>query len=546
MALWYNNPMKKLILCFLVGLSVGCLAGALDQVKAQWGLPRGNVAAAQKSAAQLTAEGSWPDIDYKARQRSGWTLPAHLCRVRELAAAARINRDPTLLAAAHRSLGFWIQNNFKNSNWWWNDIGVPSMMGPIGLLLDKDLTEAERTYIRKVLSRRSLGCMTGQNRAWVARNYLMRALLDDSDVDFRTALDVVLSEVRLAPGEGIQRDGNFHQHGHQPQLGNYGLSFLAEQTAYAHLLQGTPYAYPPEKRELIHFLAEGYQWTLWNGRLDVAALGRQLFPNVAREKGRTILNALRTLEKDGWKRPPSPLGFKHFDCSAYAVYRTKSWMASVRASTAKIIGVETVVNEDNTKGQCMADGALCVYVTGGEYDDVFPLWSDWRMIPGVTGYLGKPVVRNDARNQADDIVSHTTPNGGAFEFTFCREGLTAHKKWTFTPTEILCEGSGITAEDKSYDVATCVEESLAAPNARIVYRKPNESCFENGTIRYIVEAPPEQIRFAVEERHGDFSAFMQSMASTPRSGKVFSLRILHGRTPKSARYRYRIQPLGNP
>ena len=525
---------------------MGCLGGALDQVRTRWGLPRGDVSAAQKSAAKLTAEGSWPDIDYKARQRSGWTLHAHLRRVQELAAAARLTRDPDLLAAAHRSLGYWMKYNFKNPNWWWNDVGVPCLLGPIGLLLDKDLTEAERDFIRKVLSRCPLGRGTGQNRAWIARNYLLRALLDDSAADFRAALDVILGEVRLASGEGIQRDGSFHQHGHQPQLGNYGLAFLVEQTAYAHLLAGTPYAYPTEKRELINFLAEGYQWTLWNGRLDVAALGRQLEPNASRRKGRAILNALRTLEEDGWKRPASPSGFKHFDRSAYAVYRTKSWMASVRASTAKIIGVETIVNEDNTKGQCMADGALCVYVTGGEYDDIFPLWSDWRMIPGVTGYLGKPVVRNDARNQADDIVSHTTPTASTFEFTFCREGLTAHKKWTFTPTEILCEGSGITAGDKNFDVATSVEESLAAPNARLVYRKPNESCFENGTIRYIVEAPPEQIRFAVEERHGDFRAFMQSMASTPRSGKVFSLRILHGRTPKSARYRYRIQPVAVP
>ncbi len=534
--------MKKLIFSVLVGLGVVCHGGALDQVKARWGLPRGNVAAAQKTAAQLTTDGAWPDIDYKARQRSGWTTPIHLDRVRELAAAARVNHDPALLAAAHLSLGFWIKHNFKNSNWWWNDIGVPSLLGPIGLLLDKDLTDTEGDYIRKVLSRRSLGCMTGQNRAWVARNYLMRALLADSEADFRAALDVVLSEVRLAPGEGIQSDGNFHQHGHQPQLGNYGLSFLVEQTAYSHLLLGTPYAYPPEKLELIHFLAKGYQWTLWNGHLDVAALGRQLFPNVARQKGRSILNALNTLEKDGWKRPSPPLGFKHFDRSAYAVYRTKSWMASIRASTSKIIGVETIVNEDNTKGQCMADGALCVYVTGSEYDDIFPLWSDWRMIPGVTGYLGKPVVRNYDLNKADDIVSHATPNGGTFEFTFCREGLTAHKKWTFSPTEILCEGSGIAAKDKSYDVATCVEESLAAPNAHVVYQKPTESCFENGNIRYIVEAPPAQIRFAVEDRHGDFRDFMQSMASTPRSGKVFSLRILHGRTPNGATYRYRVIP----
>lgn len=543
------KPRRAALLCkvsvwiLLAGVGGVCAGGPLDAVKARYPLPRANEAAAQKLFVHLTPEGSWSDIDYTERRRSGWPMARHLVRVQQLAAAARESTNTAFRTAAHRSLAFWIKHDFRNPNWWWNDVGVPTHMGQIGLLLDQDLSAAERTYIRGVLSRSPLGRLTGQNRSWIARNYLQRALLDNSEADFRAAQKVILDEVCISSNEGIQRDGNFHQHGHQPQLGNYGLSFFGEQAAYAHLFAGTPYAYPQEKVDILHFLAEeGYQWIIWNGQMDVSALGRQLFPGAAQQKGRSALNALKTLERDGWKRPAPPLGFKYFDCSAYAVYRTGAWMASLRASTPRIIGVETIVNEDNTKGQCMADGALFVYVTGSEYDDIFPLWSDWRMIPGVTGYLGKPVRRCEARNTMDDIVAHRTSIGGTFEFTFRREGLTAHKKWTFTPMEILCEGSGISSADTTYEVATCVEEALAAPNARIVYQKPTESCFENGGIRYLVEAPPERIRFAVEARRGDFRDFMQAMPSTPRTGKVFSLRILHGRAPHAATYRYRVIP----
>lgn len=113
-------------------------------------------------------------------------------------------------------------------------------------------------------------------------------------------------------------------------------------------------------------------------------------------------------------------------------------------------------------------GALMAYATGREYENVFPLWDDWRMIPGVTAYLGKPVVRKDSRNRRDDIRAGTRGDGGFFEFTFEREGLVAHKKWTFSPDGIVCEGSGISASDGAYEVATCVEHAWGAPDAGVV------------------------------------------------------------------------------
>ena len=52
-----------------------------------------------------------------------------------------------------------------------------------------------------------------------------------------------------------------------------------------------------------------------------------------------------------------------------------------------------------------------------------------------------------------------------------REGLTARKKWTFDRGGVLCEGSGITATDGRYEVATSVEQAMAASNAGVVYRR---------------------------------------------------------------------------
>ena len=493
--------------------------------------------------ASLQRDGSWPDIDYSDKTRSSWPVGAHLrTRLVTLAADWRRTGNRNSLAAAHRALGFWLRHRFDNPNWWWNVIGVPLSIGNAALLIGAELTDDERKGVIEVMAVQEPDfAKTGQNFAWMAENRLRRGLLARDGQAVQEALDDILKVVRLGEAEGIQPDWCFHQHGAQPQFGNYGLSFLCDQSRLAVILAGSDFPYPPEKFALLGELAaEGYSWICWKGMMDVAAIGRQLHRDAQRQKAAAVETAFGDLAKAGW-RPPAPrLGFRYFDRSAYAVYRAPGFMASVRASTPKIIGVETWINEDNAKGMCMADGALMTYVSGREYENVFPLWDDWHMIPGVTGYLGKPTRREDSRNERDDIRASAEGDGGRFEFTFSREGLTACKKWTFSPRGILCEGTGISADDGQYEVATCVEHALAADNAGVVSRGPSESRFRNGALLYTVHAPAEAIRFEVVEREGNFNSFMLGDPSSPEKGRVFSLRILHGKAPKNASYRYEI------
>ena len=492
--------------------------------------------------ASLQKDGSWADIDYSSTVRANWPTAKHLHRLLALAAAGRATGDKETLAAAHAALGFWRQKRFGNPNWWWPTIGIPRNLGNAALLMDAVLTEDERRDVISIMTVDGKSRMTGQNFAWIAENRLRRGLLARDEQVVRKALADMLTVVRVGDREGIRSDWCFHQHGTQPQFGNYGLSFLRDQARLSVILAGTEFAYPPEKLELVRRLAsEGYAWITWKGMMDISAMGRQLDCGSQAGKAKGVARAFADLERSGWTRPAAPVGFRYFDCSAYAVYRAADWMASIRASTPKIIGTETWINEDNVKGMCMADGALMTYVTGREYDGALPLWDDWRMVPGVTGYLGKPVERKGSRNQRDDIVASGDGACGTFAFTFAREGLTARKKWTFDRGGVLCEGSGIAATDGRYAVATSVEQAMAAPNAGVVYQRPDASCFRNGAITYTVHAPPEEIRFEVADRTGDYSTFMRAHVPTPVSGRIFSLRILHGTCPKDASYRYRIE-----
>ena len=492
--------------------------------------------------ASQQADGSWADIDYASKIRATWPTANHLHRLLALAAAGRATGDKETLAAARAALGHWRKKRFGNPNWWWPTIGIPRHLGNAALLMDAVLTEDERRDVISIMTVDGKSRMTGQNFAWMAENRLRRGLLARDEQAVRKALADMLTVVRVGDREGIRSDWCFHQHGAQPQFGNYGLSFLCDQARLSVILAGTEFAYPPEKLELVRRLAsEGYAWITWKGMMDISAMGRQLDCGSQAGKAKGVARAFADLERSGWTRSPDPVGFRYFDCSAYAVYRTADWMASIRASTPKIIGTETGINEDNVKGMCMVDGALMTYVTGREYDGALPLWDDWRMVPGVTGYLGKPVERKDSRNQRDDIVASGDGVRGTFAFTFAREGLTVRKKWTFDRGGVLCEGSGIAATDGRYAVATSVEQAMAAPNAGVVYQRPDASCFRNGAITYTVHAPPEEIRFEVAERTGDYSTFMRAHVPTPVSGRIFSLRILHGTCPKDASYRYRIE-----
>lgn len=492
--------------------------------------------------ASLLADGSWPDVDYADRSRSSWKAAEHLKRLCVVAADWRRHSNRASLEAAHRALGCWLRRRLMNPNWWFNVIYVPSALGNAALMMDGELTDEE---CANVIARMSVNepnfAKTGQNLFWMAENRLRRGLLCRNQELVRLALADMLSVVRVSDREGIRSDWCFHQHGRQPQFGNYGLAFLCDQARLTTILSGTDFPYPADKFDLVGKLAEnGFAWVTWKGRFDVSAMGRQLNAGAQAQKCAAVERAFHNLEKSGWRRPSEPHGFRYFDKSAYAVYRTTDWMASVRASTPHIIGVETGVNEDNTKGMCMADGALMTYVTGREYEDVFPLWDDWRMIPGVTAYAGKPVGRGNAQNRADDIRAAATDDGGFFDFTFSREGLTAHKRWTFSSDGVLCEGSDIGAADGAWEVVTCVEHAIAAPDAGVVYRRDGESCFRNGQVLYTVYAPKDAIRFEVASRQGDFNTFMLAHPSHPTSGRVFSLRISHGRAPKGGRYRYRI------
>ena len=494
----------------------------------------------------------WADIEYAPGDRTVWESVTHLRRILSAVSCAgpgRLRSDAAFRERITGALRFWTVLDLKNPNWWYNEIGCPRSLGPATILVMKDLSQEDIDKAVKILSRASFK-QTGQNKIWLSGNVLIRGLLENDEALVREARDTIAAGVRISDDyEGLQKDWSFHQHGNQPQMGNYGLAYIEQMTSFTTILQGTPFALPAEKTALLHhLLKDGYTWILWKGYMDVSSMGRQLGHGEQKKKAGTVLDSFKRFRKAGFTIPEEgPWGFKYFFASAYAVYRDRKndWMGSVRMATPKIVGVETWVNGDSPNGGHMADGALFVYSTGREYEDVFPLWDNWRLIPGITTYLSLPPARrrwkdiNVGANEADEITAREEKDGTA-EVTFLlqRDGLTARKSWKFTSEGVEATGKEITATDETSEVITCVEHSLAQENAKIL---PYENgCLKavNGDFEYIIEAPGENIVAKIEDRAGSLQTVMRGAPDTIIKGRVFCLYIRHGVKPQNASYHY--------
>lgn len=84
----------------------------------------------------LNPEGNWPDIFYEDSSRSGWQPSFHAER---LLCLAKAYRNPVsayygkkdVREKIKQALAYWFRGNFRCRNWWYNEIGVPKMLGGV-------------------------------------------------------------------------------------------------------------------------------------------------------------------------------------------------------------------------------------------------------------------------------------------------------------------------------------------------------------------------------------------------------------------------------
>lgn len=541
-------------------------------------------------ASALQPDGQWKDIDYKNTDPGHWALRNHLERARLLARTwaapgTRLSGNPAIRAAALKAFDHWLAKDYRNKNWWQNEIGVPRLVAEFLILMEEELTPEQRAKGLQIVERAKIR-MTGQNRIWFAGNVLMRALLQGDVALARTARDTIVNEVSISTGEeGLQPDFSFHQHGPQLQFGNYGLAFAVDIVKWTKALRGTSLAVEPEPLGYLRdYLLQGQASVVWNGTMDINACARQLFPEAPPRKAGTLRALLADMavadpahaaeyqaagercRADGAKDAG---GNRMFWRSDYMTHRTSGYFASVRMCSNRIIGAEAG-NGENLKGYHLGDGAMYLYRTGEEYKEIFPVW-DWRRLPGVTALQTPgpmPVLDWTGYRMPTDFAGGVSDGKlGVAAMELNRDGLTAKKSWFFFENKIVCLGAGITSE-KDVPVFTSVEQCHASGkvpfasgkavsnfciptletvrNIAIVNTEsePKAVCdwAWHNEVAYVIAASGQKVVAQVEPQSGSWQAIFKAGSPTPIQQDLFSLWIDHGVKPRNAFYHYVILP----
>jgi chondroitin AC lyase len=531
---------------------------------------------ADRDAGQLRPDRTWADIDYQDKTRSDWKTSEHLSHTLTMAQSARLRRvsgqaDPLLEAKTIAALQLWLDRDFQNSNWWWNQIGVPRRVGRIGLLLGAQLPEPQRQKIITIMRRSQWEKWTGANLVWGMGIQALRGLLENDPRTIFAAFDRMYQEIRVVPQheEGIQNDDSFHQHGVQLYNGGYGLDFAEDAGDLIACAAGTQFQIPPDRRTIFtSFLLGGERWMMRGGVFDHSAVGREITrkrkPGAADE---SLAAVVARLAEQPWPRQselrdfaqelagsadaPQLVGNKQFWCSDFMAHRRPEYFTSVKMLSTRMQNGE-IVNGEGKLSQHLSDGANFLYLSGHEYENIFPAWN-WSHVPGTTAIAD---VLDSGNSKSVAVRGGSDFAGGASDGTFglcamelARPPLTAHKAWFFYDHAYLCLGAGITLAEGNGDVITDVNQTLLDGDVVTDSQKFSQTSGVMGNamawvyhnhVGYIL-GPGTPARLWAGPRTGRWSD-SGTGSSTPVTLGVFDLWIDHGRGCRDGKYQYIVLP----
>jgi chondroitin AC lyase len=325
---------------------------------------------------------------------------------------------------------------------------------------------------------------TGANKTDVALHWLYRSCLTNDGPLLAKTVAFAYEPLALVSGEGIQYDYSFFQHGHQLYTTGYGPVFINGVTQFAVYTAGTPYALSGEKLDILSkFVRETYfpsirgQYALFSlgGRGGLSRQGstRKTNSAVYAERMRLIDtgntsaydNAILRLRGE----QPACYGITanhvHYPIGDYTIHTRSGYVFDVRMVSKRTVRIE-MGNEENLKTYYASDGSTNIVRRGDEYNAIFGVW-DWTKVPGITCAQVSSIPRPKsyitygtaifAGGVSDSLYGVT-----AYSYDAGYTGNSAQKAWFFFDDEVVCLGSGITADASvsMYDMHTTINQCL--------------------------------------------------------------------------------------
>jgi chondroitin AC lyase len=523
-------------------------------------------------ADSLSGDGTWEDVDYDHQRRSGWKTFSHLNRIQSMTIAWRkptspLHKDERMLDSILAGLDHWLEHDYSNPNWWWNQIGVPRVLGNIILLLKPRLSEEQLRGGLKILERAEVG-MTGQNLVWLTLITAVRGLLMGDAQLVSESFERIQAEIRVTEDEGIQPDYSFQQHG--PCLYNhgYGAGFARDCSRLAVMVRGTAFAFDPEKVAILtRFTLDGSRWMTRRQWADPGANGRgitrqglksceylvQVAENMLKlPTGRSDdFEALKSRVESG--KPPLT-GHRHFWRSDFMTHHRPSFYVSARMYSERVDNTDWPCNDEGLKNHHIADGTTFIVRRGDEYRGIMPVW-DWQKIPG-TAVVQKPELSGDPRRSGETSFVGGLSDGeyglAAFDFHNSEENLRARKSWFCCDRFVVCLGAGISTS-RERPVITTLNQcrlnggvTVCAGGNRVRLNEGEHrleevsSVFHDG-IGYVFPRPAT-VNVENGERSGNWWRVNHQYSNEDVTRDVCTLWLDHGVSPDDAGYSYVIVP----
>ena len=481
----------------------------------------------------LTPQFFFSDLNYSFCLNADWPAMMHAERTLNFVSAyaspgSAYYHSAPLLASVHGLLAYWLQFNaaHRSTNWWMNQVGVPSFLGHTGLLLQQ-LGQLQPAELAGVLaSTRQADTYRGgcepTNCLWLAGNVLLGGLLArNASLVARTSTDI-FSTINLrnplAPSDpsGIKADGSFMMHGSLLYSGGYGMCYAKGLIDLLAWTRGTAYALPPQDSRwelLSHYLLDGTLRMMHYGTplppygpatWDPSALGRNYARPYGHDPGsaagQAVTIAVEALAGVGGPRaaeflafaallngtgalagvPPAFLAFSaHFYQADYTMHtaplaaepaspQLPSWTASVFAASSRTRRSE-ITNAEGVQSWHMAENALWVQVSGQEYLDAWPAM-DMGLIPGTTILPLHAYSSGDIGGMGATAFVGGAANQGASlavnDFVAPNHvGLAYRKATALLPSAVVALTANITADSPLAPVRTVLAQRRAEGGA---------------------------------------------------------------------------------
>lgn len=546
-------------------------------------------------AANLESDGNWTDIPYGNSEEATWKTAEHLKRTLVMAKSSRLSHeqgkaDARLDGIVIRALQAWTDKDYKNPNWWWNEIGVPELVGEIATLMQPELSKPDVAKVVEIMARSDWHRepTTGANRIWRVENEVVRGCLSGDVESVKEAYGLMYAEIKVVaqPEEGIETDDSFHQHGVQLYNGGYGLAYADDVGRFIAFAWGTPFQVPPAPFETYcAYILDGLQWMVQGNVIDHSVEGREITregktiapidwtvgpispagPAYSLENVLDLLAATPTPRQrefqnfaarlHGQMDAPSFTGNKQFWNSDFMAHRRKGFYTSVKMLSNRMRNGE-LINGEGTKSHHLSDGVNFLYMTGDEYKDIFPVW-DWTKLPGATAIQG---TLDTGDSNPIELRGKTSFDGGVSDGLYgmaamdlSRGNLRASKAWFFFDNSYLCLGAGITlAGDTNHRVATDVNQTLL--NGPVTTNRAKDP-LQDGTYNYASRGTTwifhnkvgyifprlNHVALSIGPQSGKWSE-IGSGSNRLVTTRVFNVWIDHGVSPKEGTYDYVVLP----